>query len=67
MGTLWTGESSLPVFVHDGLEDGGEGCHSNSRGNKHSMLGPEYVARGSAKRSIHVDLVGDGGIEVSYG
>lgn len=57
MGALWTGVSRLPVFVHDGLEDRSEGRHSNSGGNKHSMLSPEDVAGGSAERSIHVDLL----------
>lgn len=44
MGTLGAGVASLPVLVHDGLQDGGEGRHTNPCGDEHSMLCPEDVA-----------------------
>lgn len=46
----------LPVPMHDGLQNGGEGSNSDARANEHSMLGPEDVARRSSIRTIDEDL-----------
>ena len=46
----------LPVLVHDGLKDGGEGRHTNTCGDEHRVLGPEDVARGGSVGTVDVYL-----------
>lgn len=43
VGAARAGVARLPVFVHDGLQDGGEGGDANTRGNENGVLGAENV------------------------
>lgn len=45
-----------PESVHDGLEDGGERCHSDPSRDQHSVLGAEDVAGRSSVRAVDEDL-----------
>ena len=46
------------VPVHDALQDGSKGGHSNPRPNQHRMLGLEDVCTGSSIRPINIHLAG---------
>ena len=46
----------LPVAVHDGLEDGGEGGDADARADEDGVLGAEDVAGGGAEGTVHEDL-----------
>lgn len=48
----------LPVLVHDGLEDGGEGRDPDAGADEDGVLGPEDVAGRGAVRAVDVDLPG---------
>jgi len=47
----------LPISVHDGLKDGGEGGHANAGADEDGVLGPEDVAGRSAKWAVHKNLI----------
>lgn len=46
----------LPVPMHDGLQDGGEGRHADACADQDGVLRPEDVARRSAEWTVDVDL-----------
>lgn len=50
--------TSLPVPVHDRLEDRSEWSHSDAGANEYRMLGSEYVTGRSSIGSIDVNLQG---------
>lgn len=52
----WTTVSRLPVAMHYGLQNGGEGRDANAGANEHSVLGAKDVARGSAVGTINENL-----------
>lgn len=56
MLALGTTVPRLPIAMHDGLQDGGEGSHSDASSNEYCMLCSEYVAGRSTIWTIKVDL-----------
>ena len=48
--------SHLPVLVHDGLQDGGEGRDSDARPNQDGVRDAEDLSGGGAVGAIHVHL-----------
>ena len=54
--TLWAGPLDVPVPVHDGLQDGGEGSDPDPRADQHGVLGTEDVGRRRSERSVHENL-----------
>ena len=46
----------VPVAVHDGLEDGGEGGDPDAGADEDCVLGPENLARGGSEGPVDVDL-----------
>ena len=49
--------SGLPVPVHDGLQDGGEGGDADAGADQDGVLGPEDLAGRCTKWPINVNLI----------